>query len=93
MFQREIEQDLPRAQSGSCLGLIKKLIPQGQTLQPGEQLAENLERLALSAPHVLPDIGFERDLAACSPEKTVWRRGTVCVVISTATRTVSISLS
>ncbi len=93
MFSREIAQDLHRAQPGSFLGLFKKIIPQGQAGQPSEQLLEDLERLALSAPHILADIGFERDLETCSSEKTVWRRGPVFVIISTAARTVSISLS
>lgn len=42
---------------------------------------------------ILADIGFERDLETCSPEKTVWRRGPVGVIISAAARSVSISLS
>jgi hypothetical protein len=93
MSLKKFAQDLPFAQSGVFLGLFKKLIPQKKVGQPSEPLVEDLERLALSAPHVLADIGFERDFEAFSPEKRVWRRGQLCVIISTAAPTVSVSLS
>ncbi len=47
----------------------------------GAQLQKELERLALTAPHMLADIGFKRDPNACSGEKEVWRRGTHSVII------------
>ncbi len=64
-------------------GLVtfKKIIPNTKVKGPEARLIEELERLALSAPHMLEDIGFVRDLKACSSEKTVLRRGTHCVII------------
>ncbi len=59
----------------------KKFIPMSEVQTPDAQLQKDLERLALSAPHMLADIGFERDLKACSCEKAVWRRGTCCVIV------------
>lgn len=61
--------------------VLKKLIPISRVETPDAQLQEELERVALSAPHILEDIGFERDLKACSSEKAVWRRDTHCVII------------
>jgi hypothetical protein len=60
----------------------KKLMPMSRVETPDSQLQLELERLALSAPHMLADIGFERDPRACTSEKTVWRRGNYCVIIS-----------
>lgn len=62
----------------------KKLIPTPEAQASDAQLKKELERLALSAPHMLVDIGFERDLKACSSEKAVWRRGPHCVIISSS---------
>ena len=63
------------------LTACKKLVPTTEDKAPDAKLKKELERLALCAPHMLADIGFERDLKACSGEKTVWRRGTHCVII------------
>lgn len=63
------------------LAACKKIIPKSRVETPGAPLQKELERLALSAPHMLLDIGFERDVEASSSEKVVWRRGTHCVVI------------
>lgn len=65
---------------------FKKIIPMSWVQTPDAQLQRELERLALSAPHMLADIGFERDSKACSSEKEVWRRGTHCVIISGSKR-------
>ena len=67
----------------------KKFIPTSGLETPDAQLQKELERLALSAPHMLADIGFQRDLAACSSEKAVWRRGTNCVIIYSAKHSVA----
>jgi hypothetical protein len=64
------------------LEACKKIMPGSRVETPDAQLQLELERLALSAPHMLADIGFERDPRACSSEKTVWRRGKYCVIIS-----------
>ncbi|WP_292063991.1 hypothetical protein [Marivita sp. XM-24bin2] len=45
-------------------------------------LAQHLERLARTAPHVLEDIGFVQDRSASSPVRTIWRRGAMTVTIS-----------
>lgn len=64
---------------------------------PGNETADgllqaDLERLAVSAPHVLADIGFERDAKACSHDKVAWRRGTHRVTVSITTHKVSVSV-
>ena len=69
-----------------ALALFKKIIPSSGVETPDAQLQKELERLALSAPHMLADIGFERDSRACSSEDEVWRRGTHCVIISNSKR-------
>ncbi|WP_158217955.1 hypothetical protein [Marinibacterium profundimaris] len=56
------------------------------------QLRNDLERLALCAPHLLSDIGFERDAKACSGEKVVWCRGTLRVIIFVTSHTASVQL-
>lgn len=66
------------------LASCKKIIPTSGDETPDAQLKKELERLALSAPHMLADIGFERDLKECTNEKAVWRRGTHCVMISSS---------
>jgi 4-hydroxyphenylpyruvate dioxygenase-like putative hemolysin len=91
MFPRELDQVPHHTRSASFRERLKKSIPQGQDGHPREQLEEALERIALSAPHILADIGFLRDLRECSPERTVWRQGSLRVTISTAGRSVSIS--
>ena len=63
------------------LSACKKLIPRSAVETPDARLQKQLEHLALSAPHMLADIGFERDVEASSSEKAVWRRGDHCVVI------------
>ena len=63
------------------LAAWKKIIPTSGVGMPDAQLKKELERLALSAQHMLADIGFERDPKASSGEKAVWRRGTHCVII------------
>lgn len=65
----------------NVLAACKKIIPTLRLETPDAPLQKELERLALSAPHMLSDIGFERDVEASSIEKTVWRRGPHCVVI------------
>jgi len=66
------------------LASYKKIIPTSGAEMLDAKLKRELERLALSAPHMLPDIGFERDLNACTEEKAVWRRGTHYVIISSS---------
>lgn len=61
----------------SCRKLILSLAAE----PPDTQLKTDLERLALSAPHMLADIGFEREVAACGPAVDVWRRQDTCVII------------
>jgi len=63
------------------LAACKKIIPASRVETPDALLQKELERLALSAPHMLADIGFERDVEASSSERAVWRRGSHYVVI------------
>ena len=56
------------------LAACKKLILTSGIEPPETQLQMDLERLALSAPHMLADIGFEREVAACGPNVDVWSK-------------------
>ena len=76
-----LENGLSIRKVGDVLASCKKIIPASGVKTTDTQLQKELERLALSAPHMLADIGFERDVKACSSEKAVWRRGTQCVII------------
>lgn len=93
MSAREFTQERPMAEPESCFKLFKKFKPRFRSEKLREQPWADLERLALSAPHVLADIGFECDLFACKPDQTVWRRGSICVAISTTARSISVSAS
>lgn len=68
------------------LASCKKLILTLTKEKPDAQLNKELERLALAAPHMLADMGFDRDAKVCSFDKAVWRRGTHCVIIYSAKR-------
>lgn len=76
-----LENGLSIKKVADLLTAYKKIIPTSGAESPDTQLQRDLERLALSAPHVLADLGFEQDLEACTSEKAVWRRGTHSVII------------
>ena len=87
-----LENDLSFRKIVETLALCRKLIPRPENQGTNAQLRSDLERLALSAPHMLSDIGFERDDKACSREMVVWRRGTLRVIVFTTTHTASVSV-
>lgn len=76
-----LENGLSIKSVADVLVAYKKIIPASRAETLDAPLQKELERLALSAPHMLSDIGFERDVEASSSEKAVWRRGAHCVVI------------
>lgn len=51
-----------------------------------DHLLHELERLALLSPHLLGDLGFTRDGMASAPDKQMWRRGRLRVLVATSTR-------
>ena len=51
------------------------------TTTPRNLVTEELERLALLSPHLLADLGFRRDAAVSSSDRTTWRRGPLRVVL------------
>ena len=63
--------------------VVKKVILRPVDPAVDAHLLQNIERLALTAPHVLADLGFERDVHASSPQRTVWRKGRTRVVLTT----------
>lgn len=65
----------------------KKLILTSAAKTPDAQLQMDLERLALSAPHVLADLGFEREVGACAPDVDVWHRQDIPLVIQFSSTT------
>lgn len=73
------------------LALCKKLIPSLGCETADALLRKDVERLALSAPHMLSDIGFKRDTEASSTECAVWARGDMTVRIATLSRVVTIA--
>ncbi len=66
---------------------LKKLILTSAVKKPDVQLQMDLERLASSAPHVLADIGFEREVEACGPDVDVWHRQDIPFVIQFSSTT------
>ena len=90
MLASELEHDPSIRKSATFLEVLKKVIPRRRDKELNTHLRADLERLAFSAPHMLSDIGFERDVKACSPDKEVWRRGTHSVTIYNSTQTVYI---
>ncbi|OWU67348.1 hypothetical protein [Phaeobacter sp. 22II1-1F12B] len=92
MFANQLEHKLSTWISARLLGTCSKIIPWLGKRDTDVPLRNDLERLALSAPHMLSDIGFERDDKACSPEKVVWRRGKLCVIIANSTQTTIVTV-
>lgn len=90
MFADLLENGSSIRKVADMLTSFKKHIPMPRVETPDTQLQKELERLALSAPHMLADMGFERDAKACSSEKVVWRRGTHSVIIFNTTRTAAV---
>lgn len=73
--------------------VLWRLVAKARSERPskaGEQLFEDLERIASTAPHLLNDIGFECDRKASSSEETIFCKGAVRVVISALDGSVSI---
>lgn len=87
MSANQLEGNLSIHKAAGFLEVFKKMIPRFDSDRTNARLQNDLERLALSAPHVLSDIGFERDAKACSCGKDVWRRGRHCVTVSNASQT------
>ena len=58
--------------------------------KPQDQLRENLERIAVSAPHLLSDIGFVRDPKASSLLEAIWANGSLRLSISSRDGSVTI---
>jgi len=81
MLVRMLENGLSITKVADLLAAYKKIIPTSGVELPDTQLQRDLQRLALSAPHMLADLGFEQDLKVCTSEKAVWRRGTHSVII------------
>ncbi len=92
MLASVLENGSSISKVATVLDACKKILPRSGAKTPDAQLNLELERLALSAPHMLADIGFERDFKVCSHEKTVWRRGTVYVTIFCATHAAAVSI-
>ena len=71
----------------SALSGSRRRLPFGRGRKPdpvegvAAGFAGDLERLALTSPHLLADMGFEIDGRAGSPTRTVWRRAGLCVTI------------
>lgn len=59
--------------------LIGRIAGKVATLRPAkdlnERFYEDIERLALSSPHLLADVGFKRDISKSSTKTEVWRNG------------------
>ena len=90
MFASLVQNGLSIRSIADVLSICKKLILMIGKRTPDARLRNDLERLALSAPHMLADIGFEREAAACGPHLDVWRRqGTSVVIQSSSTTSVT----
>ena len=94
MFAGQIENCSLICNVADGVASLKKLILTSAVKTPDAQLQMDLERLALSAPHVLADIGFEREVEACGPGVDVWhRQDTPFVIQFSSTTSVSRRLS
>lgn len=75
---------------GELVACLLAAVGRARGRTPEDQLREDLERIALSAPHLLVDIGFVRDPKASSPVMTTWYRGPLRVAISSRDGSVSV---
>lgn len=60
---------------------VRISMPRFRWAGAGDPVPAELRRLALSSPHLLPDLGFERDRTAGNPQLEVWRNGARTVSI------------
>lgn len=72
---------LPRP---SLLWMVRKFAPHLRFAETRDDPRAALERLARTSPHLLPDLGFEKDRAASGAARSVWRRGAFVVTIDRA---------
>ena len=84
MHMTELPMRSPDLSRISFLAVIRKFAPKRHHAVPRDDACRELERLALSSPHLLPDLGFELDRAAAGPQRTVWRRPGFVVTIRPA---------
>lgn len=71
--------------------MVLRLVSSGlRDRKPEDRFLEDLERIAASAPHLLSDIGLERDPGMSSPAETVWCKGSLRVAISSRDGSVSV---
>lgn len=70
--------DLPHL---PLLALVRKFVPHLRRADTRDDPCAALERLARTSPHLLPDLGFEKDRAASGAGRSVWRRGAFLVTI------------
>jgi len=89
MSANQVEGNLSIHKAVGLLEVFRKMTPWFGGDKTNAQLQTDLERLALSAPHMLSDIGLERDAKAYSCGKDVWRRGRHCVTVSNGSQTAS----
>jgi hypothetical protein len=73
-------------------GVLRVLAPflRSQPDEAEDPLHRELQRIVNAAPHLLTDIGFERDPAASSPAETIWVGGALRVAVATRDRSVSV---
>ncbi len=71
------------------LKMIRKAIPYRRTFNSDDQLCHDLERLAKLSPHLLADLGFERERAV--PHGTSeWRKDQMVVTRQTEPAAVAV---
>lgn len=63
---------------GFVASAVRKFVPNLNYENGEAQFERDLERLAETAPHVLDDMGFHREMDG--PRTTVWRRGALTVI-------------
>lgn len=72
--------------------LFEKLTLIQNNAEVDAHFLRHIERLALTAPHVLADIGFERDDRASLSTQTVWRKGRFRITLIQGAPTVVVNV-
>ena len=72
---------VPRFRGLFARQVFKKHDPSPDDNRQGEPIETALTHLALTSPHLLPDLGFQEDPHASNAQRQTWRRDDVTVVI------------
>ena len=90
MSVSEVRRERPLAPVSVMIARLAASLLRVRDRNPPDRLREDLERIAVCAPHLLIDIGFIRDAKASSSVETIWYKGSLRVAISSRDGSVSV---